>query len=159
VREIQRADPRARRKALVVLASGALDGLAIILLLESYRPAVVDWISRDPEQMHARLRLMLAVLAAGLAVPVLAFAAYVWRLGGRVVRAERFPPPGPGGDERHGRPAGRVCAPPRPVRTAPGCDRGPGRVRLRRRLVAACVAAERARGLTSRRSARLEDGM
>ena len=88
--EIQRADPLARRKAALVVACGLLVGL----LAEFYRPALLDWIIRDPEQIDSRLRLVFAVLAVAFVVPLLGFGACFWRLGDRIVRAERFPPPG-----------------------------------------------------------------
>ena len=92
--EIQRADPLARRKAALVVACGLLVGLVVISLAEFYRPALVDWFTRDPEQIDSRLRLVFAVLAVALVVPLLGFGACFWRLGDRIVRAERFPPPG-----------------------------------------------------------------
>ncbi|MCI0625937.1 MAG: hypothetical protein L0387_30565 [Acidobacteria bacterium] len=92
--EIQRADPRVRRKAVLLVACGMVAGLVIIPLTEFYRPALVDWITRDPEQIDSRLRLAVAVLAVAFAGPLLGFAAYLWRLGNHIVRAERFPAAG-----------------------------------------------------------------
>jgi hypothetical protein len=79
---------------VLLVACGTLVGLVAISLAEFYRPALVDWITRDPEQIDSRLRLAFAVLAVAFVVPLLGFAAYFWRLGDRIVRAERFPPPG-----------------------------------------------------------------
>ncbi|HEV8397340.1 MAG TPA: hypothetical protein VGQ37_23815 [Vicinamibacterales bacterium] len=42
--------------------------------------------------MGARVRL--ALLAAALIAPLLPFAAYLWSIGRRTVRNQRFPPPG-----------------------------------------------------------------
>jgi hypothetical protein len=79
---------------VLLVACGTLVGLVAISLAEFYRPALVDWITRDPEQIDSRLRLAFAVLAVAFVVPLLGFAAYFWRLGERIVRAERFPAPG-----------------------------------------------------------------
>lgn len=88
--EIQRADPHTRRKVVLFVACAAIVGVVVIPLVESYRPALVDWITRDPEQIDSRLRLVFAVLAVAFVVPLLGFGAYFWRVGDRIVRAERF---------------------------------------------------------------------
>lgn len=92
--EIQRADPRAQRRAALIVGFAALVGLALIALARAYRPTLEGWIARDPEHFEARLRLGFAVLALAISGPTLGFAVYFWRLGRRAVRAERFPPPG-----------------------------------------------------------------
>jgi len=79
---------------MLLVACTILVVLVVIPLVESFRPALVDWITRDPEQIDSRLRLAFAVLAVAVVVPPLGVAAYLWRLGDRIVRAERFPPPG-----------------------------------------------------------------
>ena len=91
--EIQKADPRARRRALLILSGGLVIGLLLLGLVEWFRPAIEDWIARDPRRLPARLRLGFVALAVVAAGPSLALAVYLWRLGRRVVRAERFPPP------------------------------------------------------------------
>ena len=89
--QIQKADPRARSKAAIVIAGGALLGATLILLGNKYRPAFEGWISQDA---YPRLRIAFAAVLAAFAGPMLAFAAYFWRAGSRVVRAGRFPVPG-----------------------------------------------------------------
>jgi len=79
---------------MLLVACTILVVLVVIPLVESFRPALVDWITRDPEQIDSRLRLAFAVLAVAVVVPPLGVAAYLWRLGDRILRAERFPPPG-----------------------------------------------------------------
>lgn len=92
--EIQKADPRARRWAVLLVACGTLAGLVVIWLAESYGPALEAWVTRDPEQIRSRLRLAFVVMALAVALPVLGLAGYFWRLGERINRAERFPAPG-----------------------------------------------------------------
>ena len=92
--EIQRADPRARRRALLTVACATAAGLTLIALAEHYRPVLEDWVTRDPDQLRARLTVGFATLAVALSGPLLGGAAYFWRLGRSTVRAETFPPPG-----------------------------------------------------------------
>lgn len=92
--QVERADPRTRRWALAFVALGAAAGLLAFSVVESRLPAIQAWITEDPAQAALRLRLIASGLAAAVAIPTLLFAAYFWRLGGRVVRSNRFPPPG-----------------------------------------------------------------
>lgn len=94
MREVQPADPRARRVALLVLAAGFVAGVALLWALEAGRPAVARWLREDPARTAARARLLLAGLALATSGPALAAGVYLWRLGSRIVTAERFPPPG-----------------------------------------------------------------
>src|SRR5688572_19353929 len=48
----------------------------------------------DPGASTKRARVAFLALAALLLAPLLAFAVYLWSLGGRVLRAQEFPPPG-----------------------------------------------------------------
>jgi hypothetical protein len=92
--QIERADPRTRRWAVALVALGAAGGLLAFLVAESRLPALHAWITEDPAQVQTRLKLIASGLAAAVAVPTLLLAAYYWRLGGRVIRSNRFPPPG-----------------------------------------------------------------
>jgi hypothetical protein len=87
VAEIQKADSRARRRAFIIIVCGTALGASLILLADAYSHALAEWMARRPE-------LACAVLAGAIVGPILGFAVYLWRLGNRVVRAERFPPPG-----------------------------------------------------------------
>ena len=92
--EIQKADPRARRTAIVTLGLATLAGLVLMLVVESQLSAWLEWITEDPEQMDDRLVLCGWGLALGVVVPMLLLAAYLWRLGSRIVHSGVFPPPG-----------------------------------------------------------------
>ena len=61
------------------------------MLLQHYGGMAQDWIARDPTA-HLRYGLLLSV--ALVSAPLLALASYLWRVGARTIRAERFPPPG-----------------------------------------------------------------
>jgi hypothetical protein len=91
VTEIRRADPTARRAAALVLAVGTCVGALLIAAFTRYRIPLTDWVLADGAQ---RVMLVLAILAALGSAPLLALAVYLWSLGGKVVRAREFPPPG-----------------------------------------------------------------
>lgn len=92
--DVRRADPAVRRQVVLVLVVGTCVGALLIVAFERYRIPLSDWVLADPAVSARRLRLVFLGLAGLLLAPLLAFAAYVWSLGGRVVRAREFPPPG-----------------------------------------------------------------
>ena len=92
--EIERADPRARRLAVTLLIVGAALGVLLFVFAEWRLPSVQEWVIEDPRQAQGRLRVVATGLTAVFAVPTLLFAAYFWKLGARVIRSNRFPPPG-----------------------------------------------------------------
>jgi hypothetical protein len=94
VDDVQKADPRTRRLAVLLVAGGTLAGLAAIWFVDAWRPALDAWLTREPARTGERLRLVVWGLIGANALPVLGLAVYLWRLGARIARAERFPPPG-----------------------------------------------------------------
>ncbi|MDH3287206.1 MAG: hypothetical protein OEP48_05725 [Betaproteobacteria bacterium] len=91
---IQKADPRARRRAAVVLIAGVVVGALLLLVFERYEDALRDWIASMPELGPARIRLAAVAMIILLIAPLLGLAVYFWRFGGAVIGAQRFPPPG-----------------------------------------------------------------
>jgi len=77
---------------LVVL--NATVGVVLILGFEHYRAPLHDWLLSEPEELGYRVKLVLFFAAATLCAPLVAFAAYLWSLGAKVLRAGEFPPPG-----------------------------------------------------------------
>ena len=92
--QIERADPRAQRWAIILIALGAAIGVLIFLEVESSLPELQKWIIADPTQTERRLHLIASGLAAAVAIPTLLFARHFWKLGSQVIRSGRFPPPG-----------------------------------------------------------------
>lgn len=89
---IQRADPRARRKAVVAVAGIAVGGAVLIGVGgPSLQRATSDALAGADRATTLRVLLL---FVAALILPLLGFAAYLWRLGGRVISARRFPLPG-----------------------------------------------------------------
>ena len=92
--EVRKADPGARRRAILVVVFGAALGALLILGLEELREPLHDWVRSDRAETAPRARLVLLLSAALLAVPAIVAAVYLWRLGARVLRTRQFPPPG-----------------------------------------------------------------
>lgn len=59
-----------------------------------YRVPLNDWVHAGPGSAAQRLTLVFQLAAALVPAPLFAFAAYLWWLGGKVVLAQAFPPPG-----------------------------------------------------------------
>lgn len=91
---VRKADPIARRHTVLVLLVGTCVGVLLIVGFERYHIPLRDWILAEPEASAQRVKLVVLLLAALLPAPLLAFAAYIWWLGERVLRAQEFPPPG-----------------------------------------------------------------
>lgn len=89
--EVRRADPAARRRAVLLVIVCALVGTVLIVGFEHYRTPLRDWL--ESESRDHRVTLVF-FLAAALSAPLLAFAAYLWSLGSKVLWAREFPPPG-----------------------------------------------------------------
>ena len=89
--EIQKADPSAVRIGVAIVAGGALIGYVLINAAGQRRPEFEAWVQQDPS---SRLPMVIAAVVLGTAGPVLGVAAYLWHLGRRIVRTQRYPPPG-----------------------------------------------------------------
>jgi len=90
--EIQRADPAAQRRELILVAAALTVGLGLLAALATARPTLERWLTEHAELLAARPGLV-AAAALVLVLPLCAFALYLWRLGGRVTASGRFPPP------------------------------------------------------------------
>lgn len=84
--EIMRADPAARRRAVVLLAAFTIVGASVIAAFDAWFQAV----AKDPAVV---VRVAWLVVAGLTAVPAF-MAAYLAMLGTRIRRAGVFPPPG-----------------------------------------------------------------
>ncbi len=89
--ELQKADPRARRTAFLIVLIGAVAGTVMFAMASAMGPAVEIWLAED---LPTRSRLLAGVLAVLTAVPAAGMSVYLWRLGGRTLQANRYPPPG-----------------------------------------------------------------
>lgn len=92
--EIHRAAPGALRRLFIHIAIAAAIGVGVILAFEAARPALLEWAGADPARVRPRAQMLIALVSAVVLIPVLGAAAYMWRLGGCIVREDRFPPEG-----------------------------------------------------------------
>jgi hypothetical protein len=92
--EVRRADPAVRRQAVLILVVGTILGALLIVGFQRYHIPIRDWIRSEPGASAQRANWALLLLAAFLIGPLLGLATYLWSLGGRVLRAREFPPPG-----------------------------------------------------------------
>ncbi len=90
---IQQADPKARQKAIWVICVATVLGLAAILAFEYVRDDFQSWLEQHFEFLLEH-PLVVLVVSLVLVSPVLAAGTYLYWVGKRTVRAQRFPPPG-----------------------------------------------------------------
>lgn len=91
---IQRADPAARRQAILVVIFGAAVGGLLIAGFDHFGESFREWLSSEPAHTAERARLAMYLSALILSVPLIGLAVYLWLVGARVQRAQQFPPPG-----------------------------------------------------------------
>jgi len=92
--DVRRADSAFQRQIVLVVVVGMFVGALLIVGFEQYHIPLRDWILSQPGALAERVKLVLLLLAAFLIAPLLVLAVYLWSLGGRVLRARAFPPPG-----------------------------------------------------------------
>ncbi len=83
-----RADPQARRGALLALAAVLVIGVVTIAW---GLPAATDYLKRQPPAEALRILQWLALAAF---VPMIPFGYFTWRHGQRILASGQFPPPG-----------------------------------------------------------------
>jgi hypothetical protein len=89
--EIQKADPAARRNAVLLVLAAMIAGTVLIALGAQSPPGLVAWVRED---YRTRLAIVIVIMLVVVAAPPLGLAVYLWRLARRTLSAERFPPPG-----------------------------------------------------------------
>ena len=90
---IQKADRRARQKAILIVLVGVIVGSTIVVTLQLNRGKIDAWLLENRAYLidyPERIALFFLVLM----FPVLAYAVYLWRFAVRTVNARQFPPPG-----------------------------------------------------------------
>jgi hypothetical protein len=92
--EVRKADPAARRQAVLTVLIGALVGALLIGGFEWYRDSLLDWLRAQASERPDRLRRLFFLSGAVLSAPLVVFAVRLWLLGETVLRARQFPPPG-----------------------------------------------------------------
>lgn len=88
--EIHRADPRARRNAIIVVLVAGIAGAAILHAFGGSAEDLRAWVERDVERAG---KTLFALMALGFSAPMLGLAFWVWRFAAQINRAGRYPPP------------------------------------------------------------------
>ena len=91
--DIQRADPLARRRALLIISIAAVIGAVGVLLLERYRPRLEQLFADKAHVLLTHPEIVAAIFFV-LMLPVYVATVYLWRLGATIVASRRFPAPG-----------------------------------------------------------------
>lgn len=94
MQEMRKADPAARRNAVLTVVLGAVVGTLLIVGFNRYASSLRDWIESEPSEAPRRLRLVFLLGATLLSAPLVVFVVHLWSIGARVLRAQEFPPPG-----------------------------------------------------------------
>ncbi|HXJ82626.1 MAG TPA: hypothetical protein VMS64_28555 [Candidatus Methylomirabilis sp.] len=92
--DVMKADPSARRRAIVTAFLGVLVGALLIGGFEWYRDSLRGWFTSRPAEMPRRLRLLFLLGGTLLSAPLVVWAVHLWSLGTKALRARQFPPPG-----------------------------------------------------------------
>jgi hypothetical protein len=93
MREIQKADRKARQKAILIVLVGAIVGSAIAAALQLNRGKIDTWLLENRGHLIDHPKLI-ALFFLVLMLPVLASAVYLWRFAARIIEVRQFPPPG-----------------------------------------------------------------
>jgi hypothetical protein len=87
--ETHKADPRARRNAIIIVIIAVIVGAALLHAVGSSASWLRAWAERDPE--HAA-RVVFALLAVSVSVPMLGLAFLAARFAASINRGRRYPP-------------------------------------------------------------------
>lgn len=88
--EMQKADPRARRTAILIVVAASVVGAASLHIIGKSSEGLRAWAARDPE--HAA-KVLFPLIAPAISVPLLGLAVWMERFASKVKRAGRYPPP------------------------------------------------------------------
>lgn len=89
----QKADPKAKRKVLWILGAAAAAGVIAIVSFEFLQAHLLTWLESNIDFLTENSFLVF-LFALLMVSPVLAAGFYLYALGHRAARAQRFPPPG-----------------------------------------------------------------
>ena len=85
--QIHKADPRARRNAILIVIAASVVGAVALHVMGESSGWLQAWAERDPQ------RAAKVLFALGFSGPLLGLAVWVERFAGKVKRAGRYPPP------------------------------------------------------------------
>ncbi len=88
--EIHRADPVARRNAIIVVVVVGVFGAAILHALGESSEGVRAWAERAPERAA---KVLFALMVFGVSAPMFGLALWMKHFATKISRAGRYPPP------------------------------------------------------------------
>lgn len=91
--EIQKADPQAKRNALILMGAAVLLATFVSFLLKRVHEPLLEWIFADELALKDRLNIVLSGLFLFF-LPLVFCGIYVMKQAGRIIRAARYPAPG-----------------------------------------------------------------
>jgi len=94
VKEIQRADPQLRKRALVMVLVIAVAGAVALLILQGVLADLRMLRGNDFERARDALAAAFLWSIAASALLTVPAGIYLWRMGSRIRSALQFPPPG-----------------------------------------------------------------
>ena len=89
---MQKADPRARKKAIGILFLGAAVGATAIYAFKRYEMEISSWLAANVDWIASHPG-MFFVVGLILISPLLLLTGYLYLYGLRIVRTKRIPPP------------------------------------------------------------------
>jgi hypothetical protein len=90
---MRKADPKARRQALLFVLAGGIVGGVLIIGVDNLLDPLQEALLSEPNELKRRLRIGFMLMAAVSTLPLGGFAMYLWRLGAKVSLAGEYPPP------------------------------------------------------------------
>lgn len=92
--DTQRADPAARRKAIIIIIISGIVGSLLILAFERYQTQLYEWLQSDYGRSAHRVKILIILAAAFGAVSLFSLSTYLWSLGCKVSNSQQIPLPG-----------------------------------------------------------------
>lgn len=91
--QIQKADPVARRKAIRGMLIGVMVGAVLFYLLQGMVGNINEWLESDAEFLveHHYLAFLLILIPVA---PIIVLSGYLIHHANKIVKTQRFPPPG-----------------------------------------------------------------
>ena len=90
---IQKADPAARRKAMIMVLVAFVFGVSVIAAFDHFQVDIESWAVNNLDFLLEHTYLIFMVFLV-LVLPVLGAGVYFLVFANRIARAQRFPPPG-----------------------------------------------------------------
>ena len=91
--DIQKADTKARTRAVIITFAVIVIGLCLMILFERNQDRLVDWFVANMAIIYDNTGVVAAAVSAFFA-PFYVVAGYLFLIGHRVTDSRRYPPPG-----------------------------------------------------------------